>query len=113
MNGSGHTARFDNTERVILFWRTSAAQGAYNIGMHTGQKDVIVECIRRGFFTRFERFFNFGNFEASGNILTMAVGANAVLVPERLEFGAVYLTSLATQRDFNVDGLLVKMVFRY
>jgi hypothetical protein len=58
-------------------------------------------------------FFNFGNFESSGNILTMAVGANAVLIPEKLEFGAVYITSLATQRDFNVDGLLVKMVFRF
>jgi hypothetical protein len=58
-------------------------------------------------------FFNFGNFEASGNILTMAVGANAVLRPEKVEFGAVYLTSIATQRDFNVNGLLVKMVFRY
>jgi hypothetical protein len=58
-------------------------------------------------------FFDFGNFEASGNILTMAVGANAVLIREKLEFGAVYLTSLATQRDFNVNGLLVKMVFRF
>src|SRR5262249_49998489 len=58
-------------------------------------------------------FFNFGNFEATGNILTMAVGANAVLRPEKLEFGAVYLTSLATQHDFNVDGLLLRMVYRY
>lgn len=58
-------------------------------------------------------FFDFGNFEATGNMLTMAVGANAVLVPEKLELGAAYLTSLATQRDFNVNGLIVKMVFRY
>jgi hypothetical protein len=58
-------------------------------------------------------FFNFGNFEASGNILTMAVGADAVLVPEKLEFGAVYLTSLATQHDFNINGLLVRMTYRY
>jgi hypothetical protein len=58
-------------------------------------------------------FFDLGNFEASGNILTMAVGANAVLVPEKLEVGAVYLTSLATQRDFNLNGLMVKIVYRY
>jgi hypothetical protein len=43
----------------------------------------------------------------------MAAGANAVLIPERLEVGAVYTTSIATQRDFNVNGLLVKMVLRY
>src|SRR5262249_4443013 len=58
-------------------------------------------------------FFNFDNFDATGTILTMAVGANAVLRPEKLEFGAVYLTSLATQHDFNVNGFLVKMVYRY
>ena len=39
---------------------------------------------------------NLDNFESSGNIVTMAVGANAVIVRERLEFGAVYLTSLAS-----------------
>lgn len=58
-------------------------------------------------------FFEMNNFEAAGNILTMAVGANAVLIPEKLEFGAVYSTSLATQRDFNVNGLIVKLVYRY
>jgi hypothetical protein len=58
-------------------------------------------------------FFNMDNFEASGDIVTMAVGANAVLVPEKLEIGAAYLTSIATRRDFNVDGLIVKMVYRF
>jgi len=56
---------------------------------------------------------DFDSFEASGNIVTMAVGANAVLVRERLEAGAVYVTSIATQRDFNVNGLLVKLMLRY
>jgi hypothetical protein len=56
---------------------------------------------------------DFGNFESSGNIVTLSVGANAVIVRNHLEFGAVYTTSLATQRDLNVDGLLVKMVMRY
>jgi hypothetical protein len=58
-------------------------------------------------------FVDFDTFEASGNIVILAAGANAVLVPERLEVGAVYTTSIATQRDFDVNGLLVKMVLRY
>jgi hypothetical protein len=58
-------------------------------------------------------FFDLDNFESSGNIVTMAVGANAVIVRERLEFGAVYLTSLASQRDFTVNGLMVKIVYRF
>jgi hypothetical protein len=58
-------------------------------------------------------FIDFGNSESSGNIVTLAVGANAVLVPERLELGAVYTTPLATQHDFDFNGLLVKMVLRY
>jgi hypothetical protein len=62
--------------------------------------------------TRFG-FIDFGNFESSGNIVTLAVGANAVLVRDRLELGAVYSTPLATQRNFDFDGLLVKMVMRF
>jgi hypothetical protein len=58
-------------------------------------------------------FFDFGAFESSGNTVLMAAGANAVIVPERFELGAVYTTSIATQHDFNVNGLLVKMTLRY
>ena len=58
-------------------------------------------------------FIDLGNFEATGNILTLAAGANAVLVRDRLELGAVYSTPLATQRGFDFNGLLVKMVVRY
>jgi hypothetical protein len=58
-------------------------------------------------------FIDLGNFEATGNILTLAAGANAVLVRDRLELGAVYSTPLATQRNFDFNGLLVKMVVRY
>jgi hypothetical protein len=58
-------------------------------------------------------FVDFDNFESSGNIVTLSAGANAVLIPERLELGAVYTTSIATQGDFGVNGLLVKMVLRY
>jgi hypothetical protein len=77
----------------------------FNWDYHTTSASIDLPA-RRG-------FFNLNTFEASGNILTMAVGANAVLVPEKLEFGAVYLTSLAVQRDFSVNGLMVKMVYRY
>ena len=58
-------------------------------------------------------FLDFGNFEATGNIVTMAVGANLVIIPERLEFGAVYTKPIATRRDFEADGMIVKMVLRY
>ena len=58
-------------------------------------------------------FFDLGTFEGSGNVVALAAGFNAVLVPEKLEFGAVYITSVATQRDFSFNGVLLKMVMRY
>jgi hypothetical protein len=58
-------------------------------------------------------FLDFGNFEATGNIVTVAAGANAVVVPERLEIGAVYTTTIATERDFEANGLWVKLTIRY
>jgi hypothetical protein len=57
--------------------------------------------------------FNLGNFDSEGDTLTMTVGANAVIVKSKLEFGAGYTTSIATQSNFNVNALLVKMVLRY
>ncbi len=58
-------------------------------------------------------FFNFGDFEGTGNILALAAGFNAVVVPEKFEFGAAYTTTLATQRSFGENGVIVKMVYRY
>jgi hypothetical protein len=58
-------------------------------------------------------FIDFDNFEATGNILTLSAGANAVLIPERLELGAVYTTDIASQHNFDVNGLLVKTTLRY
>lgn len=58
-------------------------------------------------------FVDIGNFEATGTVVSLAAGANAVLVRERLELGAVYTTVIASQRDFSANGLLVKMVMRY
>jgi hypothetical protein len=58
-------------------------------------------------------FIDFGNFESEGNLLTLAVGANAVIIPERLEIGAVFTTIIASQQNFDANGLLVKMTLRY
>jgi hypothetical protein len=75
--------------------------GAY----HVTQVDLGLSS-RRG-------FFNFGNFDATGSILSLAAGANAVIVHDRLELGAVYTTPIATRRNFDFDGLLVKMILRF
>ena len=56
---------------------------------------------------------NFGNFSSAGNLVMLAAGANAVLVPGKLELGAVYITPIATQRNFDLDGLIVKLLYRY
>jgi hypothetical protein len=48
-------------------------------------------------------FIDFDNFEDTGNILTLAAGANAVLVPNRLEIGAVYTKPIATQRNIDAN----------
>ena len=54
-----------------------------------------------------------GTFSSAGNLLMMAVGANAVLVPGKLEFGAVYIRPIASQGRVEYNGLIVKMVYRY
>jgi hypothetical protein len=58
-------------------------------------------------------FIDFDNFDSTGNVLSLATGVNAVFVKEKVEFGAVYTTTLATQGNFNANGLLLKMTLRY
>jgi hypothetical protein len=58
-------------------------------------------------------FFNTGTFDASGNIVSMAAGFNAVLVPSHVELGAVYTTSLSSTSGIAFNGVLVKLVLRY
>jgi hypothetical protein len=58
-------------------------------------------------------YFDLGNYDSTGNMVTLAVGANAVIIRDRLEFGAVYTTVLASQFNFNLNGLLVKMTLRF
>ena len=42
-------------------------------------------------------FIDMGNFEATGTVVSLAAGVNAVLIRERLEIGAVYTTVIASQ----------------
>ncbi|MFO0866616.1 MAG: hypothetical protein U0744_18580 [Gemmataceae bacterium] len=58
-------------------------------------------------------YFDFGSFTTSGNLVTMAVGANAVLIRNKLELGAIYNCPLYSERSLSFDGLLVKAVYRY
>jgi hypothetical protein len=69
--------------------------------------------VNEGLSERTGGFFDFGNFTGTGNILIMSVGFDAVLIQNKLETGIVYNTSLAAQHDFDVNGLLVKVVLRY
>jgi hypothetical protein len=77
----------------------------FNFSYHETAVDLSLNT-RRG-------FFDFGTFEATGNILTVAPGVNAVLIPNKLEIGAVYITPIASQGHFDFNGLLVKMILRY
>jgi hypothetical protein len=58
-------------------------------------------------------FIDMGNFTSTGTLVAMAVGANAVLIPSKLEFGGAYTTSLGAAHGFDFNGLLVKMVIRF
>ena len=64
-------------------------------------------------FRRGGGFIDFGSFELTGDIVMLAAGLNSVLIPNRLELGAVYTTSVHTERNFDFNGVLVKMVLRY
>ena len=48
---------------------------------------------------------DFDNFAATGNVVSLATGANAVLIPQRLEIGAVYTTVIGSQHNFDANGL--------
>lgn len=58
-------------------------------------------------------YIDFGSFSTTGTVVMLAAGANAVIVPNKVEFGAVYTTSIYTQRNFDVNGLIVRMTLRY
>jgi hypothetical protein len=90
-------------DRQCFGWLYPVAE--FNFNYHTTSVDLN-RLTNRG-------YIDLDNFEAAGNLLTLAVGANAVLVCDRLEFGAVYSFPLATEHDFHFNALTVKMVLRY
>lgn len=59
------------------------------------------------------KFFELSNFEAVGEVLTLAVGVNFVLVRDRLELGGAWSTPLYARRDFNFNSMIVKMIVRF
>ncbi|MCE9533309.1 MAG: hypothetical protein K8T89_19605 [Planctomycetes bacterium] len=58
-------------------------------------------------------YINFGDFSANGTVVMLAAGANAVIVPNKVEFGAVYTTSVYTKRNFDIDGFILRATLRY
>jgi hypothetical protein len=76
-----------------------------------------------GFLSGTHSFPNFINFmsnpllsidpRAVTAIYPLAAGLNAVFVPEHVELGVVYGTTIATERDFDANGLIVKLTLRY
>lgn len=104
--GSGHSTLFYgcvHLDRQMFGWLYPLVE--FNWVQHTSHVDVDLPT-RHG-------FVDLGNFTSTGNLVSLAVGANAVLIKNKLEFGGVYTTSIATQHDFNFNGFLVKMVLRY
>lgn len=57
--------------------------------------------------------FGLDNFSADGGIVTVAPGVNAVLIPDKLELGAVYQTPIASENHIHFNSFLVKMILRY
>jgi len=74
--------------------------------------NYLTKSVDAGLLTR-RGYVDFGNFEATGTVVSMAAGANAVLIRERLELGAVYTTIIGGSTEAKVNGLLVKMTMRY
>jgi hypothetical protein len=72
---------------------------------HTTSVDVALPT-RRG-------IVDFGNFSSTGDVVTLSGGVNLVLIRDRLELGAVYTRSVSTKANIDIDGVVVKMVFRY
>lgn len=78
----------------------------FNYAHRTTSADLNIISPRHG-------VIDLGTFTTTGDSLIAAFGANAVLVPGKLEIGAVYLRPLSSQENFDLNGLLVKMVYRY
>jgi hypothetical protein len=67
-------------------------------------------------FTRGEMnpgFFDLDRHNADGSLVTVAPGFNAVIVKDKVEFGAVYETPIYSQHNLKFNEVLVKLVLRY
>jgi hypothetical protein len=58
-------------------------------------------------------FIDVDRHDVAGNLITVAPGFNDVIVHDRLEFGAVYQTPIYSQRHFNFNEVLIKMIVRF
>ncbi|HYV37536.1 MAG TPA: hypothetical protein VE988_17655 [Gemmataceae bacterium] len=54
-----------------------------------------------------------GTFTSTNNILGIAVGADAVLIPGKLEIGAVYVRPITSEDRFDFNSMLFKMTYRF
>jgi hypothetical protein len=77
-----------------------------NGSYHTSSTDVSITSPHHG-------VIDLGTFSSTGNTLIGAVGATAVLVPGKLELGAVYTRPVSAQNHFDYNGVLVRMTWRY
>ncbi len=78
----------------------------FNVAYRRSENDVSITSPRHG-------VIDLGTFTSTGTTVTAAVGANAVLVPGKLEIGAVYARPISSSGAFDTNGLLVKMIYRY
>ena len=78
----------------------------FNWAYHTTNISDVNIATRRG-------VIDLGTVNASGNLVTVAPGFNAVLIRDRLEFGAVYETPISAQHNYKFNSVLVKMTMRY
>jgi hypothetical protein len=58
-------------------------------------------------------FIEFGRFDNTSSMVTVAPGVNTVLVQNHLELGAIYETPIWSQHNFNFNQVLVKVILRY
>jgi hypothetical protein len=91
-------------DRRTFGWLYPLVEFNYDYQVHHAQLDGFLA--PRG-------FIDLGGVSAQINMITVAPGFNAVLIPNRLEFGAVYQTPIATARDFHLNEVVVKMILRY
>jgi hypothetical protein len=90
-------------DRRVACWLYPLVEVNYS---HSKTETALPDGLDRG-------FFSFGSVESSGTLVSLAVGANAVLVQNRLEVGAVYARPLSAPGELDFNGLLMKMVVRF